>query len=593
MAEYLDPKKFANAVKQSFDRVKEYRRSRAMFIKSYVGQYYAKKYGLVGDEPINLLFHTIRSLVPNIVMRNGLNKVDTNIVEYKDYAFLLSQAMNWLDKIDDVKNTFRYGIVDAMFGLAIFKTGLAKSGDLINFDDVFLDKGQIYTDNVSLDDYVFDSACRSLNKSIFEGDRNRIPRQLLLDDKDFDHDLVMLLPRSVHPEAKQRVESLTQSNLSNSEISELQDFVDVVELFVPEANAIAVIADPEQKILDDYLCIRDYYGPIKGPYTKMALTQPVPDNPLPIAPAGVWFDMHHIANKVMKKLMLKADRQKDVAIYNPANADEAEDIRTSDDGDMVAGDPTSVKVVSFGGSSDADHAVLASLREWFNYMSGNPDQMSGTQVGAKTATGQSILQSNMSVGVEDLHTMVYDAGADVAAKRAWYLHTDPLINLPFSYRKPGGEETQLILTPEQRRGDFLDFFFTIKERSMTRLDPTVRMRRIEEFAIKVVPSLVMSASTCMQMGLPFNLQSALTNIADEEGILEEVSDWFVDPTFINRMQLMMVMGPQGNGKTQALGGVMQNNGSPYGGNAPSGQTEFNQNAQAGANESQSMNQGVY
>lgn len=594
MAEYVDPRKFANAVKQSFDRMKEYRRARAMYIKSYVGQYYAKKFGLVGNEPINLLFHTIRSMVPNIVMKNGVNKVDTNIVDYKDYAFLLGLAADWLDKTDNMKDTLRYGIVDAMFGMAVFKTGLVKSGELINIDDTVLDKGQIYTDNVSLDDYVFDSSCKSLKKAIFEGDRNRIPRQLLLDDDDFDHDLVMMLPKSCHPDTNKKVEAMSQGNFSNSEIAELQDFVDVVELFIPEANAIAIIADPEQRILDDYLVLRDYYGPRKGPYTKMALTQPVPDNPLPVAPAGIWFDMHHIANKVMKKIMLKADRQKDVTVYDPANADEAEDVRTSDDGDMVAGDPNSVKVMSFGGSSKDDHAVLASLKEWFNYISGNPDQMAGINPGAKTATGQSILQGNMSVGLDDLHTMVYDVAAELSSNRIWYLHTDPLIELPFSYRKPGGEEAQLVLTPEQRRGEFLDFFFTIKERSMTRLDPAVRMKRIEDFATRVVPSLVMSASACTQMGLPFNLQEAITDIADEEGILEEVSDWFFDPSFVNRLQLMMTMGPQNAGKAgNDLGSVMQNNGSPYGGDAPSQQKQFNQNAQQGANDSQSMNQGVY
>jgi len=99
MAKEIDPRKFALAVKQGFDRCKFYRLSRAMFIKAYVGQYYAKKFGLVGDEPVNLIFHTIRAMVPNLVMKSPVNKVGTEVLEYQNYAYMLSKALNWLDDI--------------------------------------------------------------------------------------------------------------------------------------------------------------------------------------------------------------------------------------------------------------------------------------------------------------------------------------------------------------------------------------------------------------------------------------------------------------------------------------------------------------
>jgi len=445
---------------------------------------------------------------------------------------------------------------------------------------------------------VFDTNCKVLGKPLFEGDRNRISRQLLLDDDNIDSDLVLQLPRSKHPDAAKKVEALTQSGASNSEIYELQDFVDVVELYVPEANALVLMADPHQAILDNYLTVRDFYGPKEGPYTKLALTQPVPDNPFPIAPVSIWFDMHHIANKVMKKMMLKADRQKDVAIVDPAGADEAEDLRTSDDGDMITGNPDTVKVVSFGGAKAEDDAVLRSLKDWYNYISGNPDQMSGDKAGAKTATGQSILDTNMNIGIEDLRSMVYDCSAELNKKMAWYLHTDPLIELPFTHRAPGGGQQQLVLTPEQRRGDFLDFFFTIKQRSMSRLSPEIRAKRIMEFGTNVIQSLAMTAQVSTQMGVPFNFQKSATDIADEMGILDEVQDWFVDPEFMQRLQLMLVMGPQNAGKAGTMGtspaGTMQNQGSPSRAAPQMGPgQQMNQQFQQGANQAQSNIQGVY
>ena len=79
-------------------------------------------------------------------------------------------------------------------------------------------------------------------------------------------------------------------------------------------------------------------------------------------------------------------------------------------------------------------------------------------------------------------------------------------------RKTGGEQQQLRLTPEQRQGDFLDFTFKIVARSMTKLDPMVRSKRILEFCTNVVPAAATTAMTMMQIGVPFNIQRYLTRI---------------------------------------------------------------------------------
>jgi len=595
MPDILDPRKFANVVKAGFIRGRHYRKARAMFIKAYVGHYYAKKFGLVGDEPINLMFHTIRALIPNLIMQNPVNEVSTQLVPYRDYAYLLGLALDGIDKKLNLKETLRYGTVDACFGFGIFKTGLSQGGTMINYGDIMIDEGQVYTDNVDLDDYVFDPTCRKISKSSFEGDRNRIPRQLLLDDDSFDHDLVMKIPKSGHPDVTRRVDALTQSGMSSSEINDLQDMVDVVELFVPGADALLTIADPEQIILSDFLAAREYFGPSEGPYTKLSVTQPVPGNPYPIAPAGIWYDLHRAAGDTMRKIVEQIQRQKDVAIVDPAGADEAEDIRTSADGDMVFGQPDTVKVVSFGGQNPGNENAMGSLQTWYNYMSGNPDQMAGVTTGAKTATGQNILQANQNVGIEDMRGMVYDCSAEINRKMAWYLHTDPLIEIPFSRRQPGGEYEQLVLTPEQRQGEFLDYAFNIRQRSMSRLDPAVRSKRIMEFATKVIPGLAMTAQVCMQMGLPFNLQESVTDIANEMDILEDVQDWFNDPMFMQRMEMMMAMGPQPAGKASPMTpkGVQQNEGNPMAPKFLEPQGDINQGfQQGGPAEAQSTYQGV-
>ena len=583
MPEYFTPNKFALAVKQGFERNRRHRRARAMFIKEYVGKYYASEYGLTGDEPINLIFNTIRATVPNLIMKYGINKVDTEIIEYKQLAYLYGLALDKGDKQIKLKDTLRASIVDAFFMMAILKTGLAGGGKMLNFGDIFIDEGQVYTDLVDFDDFTADPSCKDYRKAAFIGDRNRIPRQILLDDDEFDHDLVMKMPKSNSNQGK--VEQITRRGMSDEVMFDLQDFVDVVEVFVPGANALITIPDPAQIIFPEYLAARDYYGPKEGPYTFLALTQPVPGNPFPIAPVSVHFDLHRMANKMMVKNMNTAEQEKSIGVYDPAGADEAEDIRTAGDGDMIAGNPDSVKVVTFGGNNVKSEQMLQQCQIWHNYMSGNPDQMSGLVSNAESATQANILQANATITIEDARNMIYDAAADAVGKRLWYLHTDPFMDIMLSRRKPGGEYEQLHLTPEQRDGDFLDYTLTIKARSMSRLDPAVRTKRIVEFAANIVPSLMNSAMVSMQMGIPFNVQAALTDIAEEQGILEDVQDWFDDPTFMQRIQLQMAMNPQPAGKaTPGQGGTK---GIPQQNKVQTPFQETKQIEQIGAAESQS------
>lgn len=590
--ENVNPRKVQLAIKEGFHRLRRYRKARAMFIRQFVGQYYASARGVTGGEPINLLFHTIRTLVPNLVMKNPVNRVSTEIVAYKDYGWLLGLALDDINRKTDFKNILRAGIVSAILGGdAIFKTGIADSGQVITWGDMDIDPGQIYTDLVDLDDLTIDPSCKSYDKAAFLGDRNRVPRQLLLDDDETDSDLVMRLPRSIHPDAKNKVEKLTQSNLSQIEIAELQDYVDVVEAYVPGADAILLTSDPDVIIFDNYIKGGPFYGPKEGPYTFLSLTPPVPNNPQAIAPASIWYDLHIMANRMMTKMMEQADRQKDIVVADASAADEAEDMRTSRDGDVIVADPTSAKMMSFGGQNQRNELMLEQLQVWHNRMSGNPAQMSGGETGAKTATGQSILEANANVVIEDERELIYECGARINRKQAWYLHTDPLIKLPLSKRVPGGEHVQLYLTPEQRQGDFLDFIFTLKARSMSRLDPNIKSKRIIEFATNLVPGLTNAALIMAQMGVEFNIQKAITDLADQYDVTDEVQDWFNDPQFQQRIELMMQMGPQNAGKAGQSG--EQSGGVPSFKKPAGPQTEFNQNVQQGANPSQEANQGVY
>jgi len=549
----LTANKISETVKEGFERLKQFRRNRVMFIKDYISQYMLEKSGLTGEKPIGLVFMAIRALVPNLVMKNGVNKVITNILAQKDFAEMLGLGLNELQQQLKMKAKLRAAIVDMCFGLATLETGIAESDNLIALGpDINVDPGQIFTDIISGDDLTIDPLCRSLDKAVFIGHNIQVPRQKLLDADGWDKDLVMALPlSSAKPIRDGRAEELTQEQNKALEMKSVQNYVDVVKLWIPEAQAVCYIPNPYQAKFDDFLKIEEYFGPSEGPYSFGSLTPPVPDNPLPVAPVGVWRDIGDMTNRLFKKLMDKADRQKDVLLYPPAMADVAEAIRESPDGEtLMCSDPNLINLVSYGGQNTDVDRMVSTLSYWWNIVSGNPMQMGGYQGGGKTETATEFqgLQGNLSVGLNDMRDMTYDLAADASKKQAWFMMHDPLINMPLFTRTTGGQEIQIWLTPEQRRGTWSNYTFEIVKRSMSVVDPMLRTKHIMEFYTNVLPGVATAGQAMMQMGLEFNLPRALIQAAEEMGIAESLVEVFNDPTFAERMMLYMQMGPKSAGK---------------------------------------------
>ncbi len=384
----ISPVRLQNVVKDGLTKSEKYRRASAMFVRAFVGQYYDRTKGLTGDEPLNLIFNAISSIVPNLVMDNPVTEITSDYLPQQEYGELLALGTNQVMKKMGLKDTLRAWIVSAFFGWGIIKVGLAASGSTLQFGDNRVDPGQVYAELVAFDDFVIDPTCTSMNKASFMGSRIRVPRQVLLDDKSYNSDLVKRLPRSKFKPGERTNELYSMYSL--------QDFVDVVELWVPEANALVTISDPKQIILSDYIRAIDYYGPKEGPYTLLSFTPPVPNKPFPIIPVGIWYDLHKMANEMFRKSMEQASRQKDLLLYNPSVADEAQDVKEARDGDAIAStDPKGAQVYSFGGQNTGNSIFLQETQMWFNYMAKNPDQMagnmtSGTKGSQETATRSSI-----------------------------------------------------------------------------------------------------------------------------------------------------------------------------------------------------------
>ena len=598
MPSSVTPEQIEQIVILGFDRVEKFNRVTRMMFKSYVPQYYQMEKADDIAEPINLVFNTIRAFVPNLVMLNPITRVTTPYVPYKGYAELLGLGLDAVARQIKLKDELRAWITNALFGWGIMRTGIKATGELLNFDDIMVDNGQVYARNVSLSNFGFDPTCTHINRAKCMWDRVTVPRQILLDTDGCASDVVMNLPSSPSNQTNQLAD-MSRTSEAKSTMAKLQDEVDVVQVYIPEVESWVLMGDPKQKRHGKYINIAEYNGPKEGPYTFLSFSPPVDENPFPVPPVSVWFELARITNRIFNKEVRQFESQKDLIFYNPALADTLSQIQESNTNDAIPTmDPKGIVTQSLGGQNEKNVRFHSEVNSIYNSMAGNPELIQGQNVpGGKnqSATAVQALQNNASISIEDMRDITYDQTSEVQRRIAWYLHTDPFIELPLTKRKTGGDEVQLFLTPEQRMGDFLDFTFKIVARSMTKMDPMVKSKAIIEFYTNILPGLFQVAMVAMQTGQQFNVQKAATQVAFELGIQDTAEEIFNDPEWQQKMQVMLMLGPQNPGKAgsgNSPAGAQQNGGNPMARPVATPQQDFNQQSQSSAAMSQSVNQGV-
>jgi len=599
----LSAKTLQAAAKNGFRRLRNFRAARILFIKAYVGQYYDQNHGDLGDEPLNLAFTAIRALVPNLIARNPENVVDSDYLMYRQYGELLALALNLTSKKLKLPMILQRGLVDAIFTMGIFKVGLMTSKSLAYFGDEGVDPGQLYVDTVDFDDFTFDPATRQLEKASFLGERIRVERDEILESGLYDNSIIEKLPSSLDMELgrQEGAHTLSAKQLNRHLADKLHDSIDLLELWLPGPNVIVTL--PYQSSTNGKFLREDtFYGPEEGPYSFLSLTPPVPDNPIPVQLAGIWHDLHILGNRIAKKALDQAEAQKDIVGYQRQYADDAQEIVDSKNLDVVGMEnPEGAKVFSLGGQNPQNERMIGQILQWFDQFSGNTSMLAGTNVQTNVATVANIMNQNSATGITYMRDRVYQVTEEIERKLAWYLYTDPIIKLPLIQREitpaeyditdeeirmisPAQvQETQVFLTPEMRRGDFLDFAFSIKQDSMAPINWQFRLQQLETLAIRVIPAAAQAAQVCAQMGTPFSFQRFIVRAAKMMNI-DWIDEIFQSPELIAQMAMVARQGPQPqNGKGM---NVQQNGGAAVAKTSPPEGTRQRQEAQVGAAQGQ-------
>jgi hypothetical protein len=546
----LTPSRLSKLVEASFGKLESYRHNRIRFLSQYVGRFYRNTSRVDEDaskaSPLNMMYSAVTTLVPNLVFNDPRARASTSVLAYREYAEVLSDALSEASKRMRFKDELRMAIVDAIFFAGFIKTGLAVGNKVVCIEGVDVNVGEPYAERVDPDDMILDPMARQWDEQAFIGHRYRADVDRLLEVGYGDPDLLNSLAEHVGSIGKtDRASDLSRSSKIGSD--EPRRYVDLVEIWLPHEQRIVTMPYAKNMTFDRFIRDIEYDGPETGPYHMLGFAS-VPDNLIPLAPAGIWYDLHLLGNRIARKLARQAERNKRVLAYEDDAEEDVEQIADASDGETVrVSDLNKIKEVEYGGASEQSYAWMEWVKRNFSEQAGSLDLLSGSGSSAPTATQAQLLQANTSVRISDMQNAVYAFAAEVLHDVGFYLHTDPLIELPL-IRRVQGVERQEIYSPEMRKGEWFDYNISIEPFSMARPDPNTSLRRKLEFATNVIPA---AAQAAQMLGPGFNVAAYLTRIAREVGI-DDADEWLNLPEMRRWLQIKLELSARTGDSGKAL-----------------------------------------
>ncbi len=503
--------------------LKPFRQKRVDALEQYVGQNYSDD-GPEDEVPLNLLELAVQTYKHLLAAKAPRELVTTPFRRLRNSALLLELALERLAEEIHLKETLQMAVFEALFSIGIVKIGL-EHGGTVEIDGETHELGQPYCDVVHLDDWVHDCTATKWGEMMYRGNRYRIPLEDAKANPRFDRKIAAALKPSEFKtdteEGDSKAAALSQSQRLGD--AEFMEMVDLWDIYLPRENMVLTLPLEDDTTFDKPLGEVEYAGPEGGPYHRLAFS-PVPQNAMPLPVVAPLMDMQLLINSLMRKLSRQAKRQKSFMPFRSGDEKDAQRIKKTRDGELVNVDnPDALKEVSVGGIDPRTLAFLIQTKQLFSYEAGNLDSLAGLGPQAKTLGQEKLISGSASKRIQEMSLTVTAFDDDVMKALAWYLWTDPFIQMPLTKRIEGTDmEVATAFTPEAREGDFLDYNFKMEPYSMTFMSPEDRLMVLNGVIERVTPFMPMME----KQGITFNVKAYL-EAAERLTNVSEVRDMFI------------------------------------------------------------------
>ncbi len=524
------------AIHESITRCETICEAPLMKRKEILEEYANGWYGSTKNEnyrcPINMISRAINILLPLLVNKDPKAMTSARVAQLMPYADTLRLTINHLIKKIKLGQTLRIGILDALTYMGIFKTGIAPGGDGIK--DAFgttHDSGQIFCDIVYPEDYFFDTTARRKEECDFEGNWFYVPVDYVLDSGLYtNYD-------KIH-EAQVAWAKASPKEISDGAgkgfLNTFKPYVRLGEVYIPSENILITI--PEKGKGDKPLRIVDFNGPTDGPYDIMSFST-FPESIVPIPPLYEGLDLHYYINIMARKMAREAEAAKTVFPYEGNAAGDVANILSAKHMQTIkVNNINAFTTLKLGEIDPSQYQWIAFLKGLWGEAPVNMPVVGGMKSSAPTLGQEQMLMTNASANLDDMIQAAHNCTKSILHKMAYYIFTDPLMDITVSKRIQGLGEIPVKVTADTREGDFWDYNFEVVPYSLSRQNPQMRMQKL----MQVVTGLILpTMAIAQQQGVMLDVPRLVKEVTRDM----DLTDGEIDLIYQNTVTMNNDLGP--------------------------------------------------
>ena len=418
-------KRLRNAIRESFHVLAPFRAVQLETLSEYVGQWYGNErreavpLNLI-EEAIGIYTRLMAARPPGIVVKTP-QSLDKRLVTE---GYLLKQSILAANKEMDIGAEFEMVAKDALMSQGIVQVG-ANPAVEEHLSGMFRNGGAPFVQRIGAHDWCQDMTAKRWNQCSWFANKYRMDFEELMDSKLFGRKTHRLKPTEHKDLSRGGVQDPSTLSRGQGYIEPYRKFIDLWDVYITSINTIVTIPEVEEGFDDEELDSYKWEGLEGGPYRRLFFND-VPDQVMPLPPASLWLDLHHVANRLLNKIIDQAERQKTIGVFAPGAGDDAKRIVDAVDGEMIRSDrPESTREAKLGGIAQESLVMFLQIKQMFSDNAGNLDLLGGISPQSDTATQDQILNVNASRRAEAMMEKYESFVKQVVNDVGFILYSDP------------------------------------------------------------------------------------------------------------------------------------------------------------------------
>lgn len=454
--------------------------------RNFVEAYLGPGYGSTRDKRRKYINKSHQATVAYMMLLAANRpRVDiaTDHESLQPFATTFAAAINHLLGEIHFEETLRRWVLDAYFQIGIVKVHRRDSGLVEMEPNLWMDPGNPFASNVSLDDFACDVRARNWGEVKWAGDMYRIPgRDIEEGIKSGMYD--PLAAQCCKPNSKyesndgDRLEKFGRGD--ECDIDEFEPMVDLADVWVASEQRIytfPVLDRQRFHLKPTPIAVMDWRDPDHSPYHILGFHE-APESVMPVSPASVIDELDRLINNIMRKQARRAMNQKQGYVVDVAGAETGKRMKDAVDEEIIFGNPDSVKPYATSGINPQSQGFLNECVMHLDEQAGNLKAISGTGPQADTATQEELIHAAGNRIIGKMQSSVVEGTRSLVESLGLELWGDEFKTIVARLPVEGASKYTYDASwrPGDREGNFLDYNFDINVYSMNWQPPAAQLQ---------------------------------------------------------------------------------------------------------------------